>query len=475
MAEQERAFCRFPAAVDVRGARRLYCGGWRFIRPRRSAVDRRTLEAIVEEIAPEVAGRRIARAYLVHGQCLVVELAPPRPAFLVLVSLRSLPLVFLAEDGRDIPAPPRQGRPTAAERELSGATLASLEPAEAGLALVLHTTWTGEAGRVVERALRIELAKGRRTPTHPQPTLKEEEHRRRVVSPNDVARRAFVESWASLDLERRRDALRKVIARELGRKLRAIAKVKAELADSTRVEEYRRKGQLLLARQGLVKRGASVVTVRDFDDQTLVEIELNPSLGVAKNAEVFFGRARKAERRAERVPRRLAELEGEAKSLTEIEAHLPSASDDRVTAFESRFFPPEPEPRNAPADASERARFRTYTVSGGWEVLVGKSNYDNDILSHKIARPNDLWFHARQCPGSHVILRRGDRKAEPDKEAILEAAAIAAFHSKAGKSSKVAVCYTEKRHVRKPRGGKPGLAVVAREKVVVVKPKLPEG
>jgi predicted ribosome quality control (RQC) complex YloA/Tae2 family protein len=73
-----------------------------------------------------------------------------------------------------------------------------------------------------------------------------------------------------------------------------------------------------------------------------------------------------------------------------------------------------------------------------------------------------------------VILRRQDRKAEPDKKAILEAAAIAAFHSKAGRSTKVPVCYTERRHVRKPRGARPGLAVVSREKVVFVEPKLPE-
>jgi len=267
--------------------------------------------------------------------------------------------------------------------------------------------------------------------------------------------------------------LRKVVTRELARKLRAIAKVKAELADSARAEEYRRKGQLLLARQGVIKKGAAVATVKDFDDKTLIEIEMNPALGLTKNAEVFFGRARKAARRADRVPKRLAELAGEAKKLSETEQQLPSASDRELTALESKLLPPEREPPSLD-DSPDRARFRTYTVSGGWEVLVGKSNRDNDILSHKIARPDDLWFHARQCPGSHVILRRAGKKSEPDKEAILEAAAIAAYHSKAGKSSKVAVCYTEKRHVRKSRGGKPGLAVVAREKVVFVEPKLPE-
>ena len=90
-----------------------------------------------------------------------------------------------------------------------------------------------------------------------------------------------------------------------------------------------------------------------------------------------------------------------------------------------------------------------------------------------MARSDDLWFHVRQAAGSHVILRRAGRKAEPDSTSIMEAAGIAAYYSKAGRSSNVPVCYTERRHVRKPRGAKPGLAVVSREKVVFVQPRLP--
>jgi predicted ribosome quality control (RQC) complex YloA/Tae2 family protein len=151
-----------------------------------------------------------------------------------------------------------------------------------------------------------------------------------------------------------------------------------------------------------------------------------------------------------------------------------SAPADEIRRLEERFLR-EPQQRDTRPKPSERARFRTYHVSGGWEVLVGKSNRDNDILSHRIAKPDDLWFHARQVPGSHVVLRRSGKRTEPDRQAIMEAAAIAAFHSKAGKSSKVSVCYTEKRHVRRARGGKPGEAVITREKVVLVEPRLPQG
>ena len=90
-----------------------------------------------------------------------------------------------------------------------------------------------------------------------------------------------------------------------------------------------------------------------------------------------------------------------------------------------------------------------------------------------MARPEDLWFHARGVSGSHVVLRRGGRKDAPGKRVIEQAAAIAAYFSKARTSRMAPVAYTEKRHVRKPRKAEPGLALMTREKVVMVEPRLP--
>jgi predicted ribosome quality control (RQC) complex YloA/Tae2 family protein len=118
---------------------------------------------------------------------------------------------------------------------------------------------------------------------------------------------------------------------------------------------------------------------------------------------------------------------------------------------------------------------RRFELPGGWIVLVGRSNQENDTLTHRIARPEDLWFHARGVAGSHVVLRRAGRKDAPGKRTIEQAAAIAAYYSKARTSRMAPVMYTEKRHVRKPRKTAPGLAVCTREKVVMVEPRLPEG
>jgi predicted ribosome quality control (RQC) complex YloA/Tae2 family protein len=106
-------------------------------------------------------------------------------------------------------------------------------------------------------------------------------------------------------------------------------------------------------------------------------------------------------------------------------------------------------------------------------VLVGRSNAENDWLTHRHARPEDLWFHAHGVPGSHVVLRREGRKSNPSARTLEEAAAIAAFYSKARHSSKTPVIYTLRKHVRKPRGARPGLAVCEREKMIMVRPKDP--
>ena len=117
-------------------------------------------------------------------------------------------------------------------------------------------------------------------------------------------------------------------------------------------------------------------------------------------------------------------------------------------------------------------RLFRYELPGGWEVLAGRTDADNDRLSLKMARPNDLWFHVRGMPGSHVILRARPDQG-PDRETVHRAAAIAAFHSKARDGGTVAVSCTEARHVSKPRGAKPGTVTIRKERIVKVRPALP--
>ncbi len=119
-----------------------------------------------------------------------------------------------------------------------------------------------------------------------------------------------------------------------------------------------------------------------------------------------------------------------------------------------------------------RPKLHEYELSGGWRVLVGRSDEDNDLLTLKKARPNDYWFHVRGMPGSHVILRaRPDE--EPDRETLKRAAAVAAYHSKARGGGVTAVSCTLTRYVSKPSGAKSGSVRIRKETVFKVRPALP--
>ena len=114
-----------------------------------------------------------------------------------------------------------------------------------------------------------------------------------------------------------------------------------------------------------------------------------------------------------------------------------------------------------------------YTLPGGWTVLVGRSDRDNDRLSLKVARPDDYWFHVAHLPGSHVILKAREG-LQPDKDTLKRAAAIAAYHSKARNAGVTPVSCTQARFVTKARGERPGTVNIRRERVLKVRPGLPE-
>ena len=124
------------------------------------------------------------------------------------------------------------------------------------------------------------------------------------------------------------------------------------------------------------------------------------------------------------------------------------------------------DPNRQPADV------RFFTLPGGWTVMAGKTDTANDRLSLKLAGPNDWWFHVRGMPGSHVVLQVTPGR-EPDRSVLKQAAAIAAYHSKAREGGVVAVSGTRARYVTKPRGAKAGTVAIRKETVFKVRPALP--
>ncbi len=121
---------------------------------------------------------------------------------------------------------------------------------------------------------------------------------------------------------------------------------------------------------------------------------------------------------------------------------------------------------------SSGSAYIEYELPDGWLVLVGRTDADNDRLSLKVAQQNDWWFHVHGMPGSHVLLRARD-DAEPERRTLEQAAAIAAYHSKARAGGVTAVSCTRARFVTKPAGAKPGTVQIRKETILKVRPGLP--
>jgi predicted ribosome quality control (RQC) complex YloA/Tae2 family protein len=119
--------------------------------------------------------------------------------------------------------------------------------------------------------------------------------------------------------------------------------------------------------------------------------------------------------------------------------------------------------------SGSKPRIIVYELPGGWTLLVGTTDADNDYLSIEVAQPDDWWFHVDKVPGSHVVLRAKPNE-EPSRETLRQAAAIAAYHSKARSAGIIPVHWTRARFVTKPRGAKAGTVSVKRGKVLKVRP-----
>jgi len=258
-----------------------------------------------------------------------------------------------------------------------------------------------------------------------------------------------------------------------------------DLDGAGRGDEHRRQAEALAAVLHTVTKGETEVATTDLRDGSPLVISLDPARTPADNLEVWFRRARKADRGRELIAERLAGAEARAAELDAAAAALnacdAATSTERLAALQQWQADhaetlPETAPRRSPHAPDEPARpFRRYLVDGRWEVWVGRNNKENDELTHRASHGRDLWFHAQGAAGSHVILRTGGRPDLVPPAAVAKAAALAALHSKARHSALVPVAWTERRYVRKPRKAAPGIAVCLREESIFVEPGVGAG
>ena len=269
--------------------------------------------------------------------------------------------------------------------------------------------------------------------------------------------------------QRARDLL-KLLMNSYERVSRKLELQKKELAECSEREVFRVCGDLINANIYRLEKGMTKCVLEDFYSGEPREIALDARLTPAQNAQKYYTEYRKLDT-AEKMLTELIEKGGQeliyidsvfdCVSRTENEAEL---SEIRRELREQGYL------RGGKAEEKvKKTEPLKYVSTNGYEILVGKNNRQNDTLTLKTARAADIWLHTKDIAGSHVIIRTAD-KGEPDEETILEAARLAAYHSKARSSSQVPVDYTAVKFVKKPAGAKPGMVIFTNNRTVYVTP-----
>jgi len=221
-----------------------------------------------------------------------------------------------------------------------------------------------------------------------------------------------------------------------------------------------------------------VVTLHDFYSDKEIEIPLIQGKGIIESASQYYKKAKKLQRAKAPLEKARGELKGTTSLLERQRSALTAAESlEELNQLIAEFGIDSSSGRSGLAEPEYQASpfYRVFLSSTGAKILVGKSAEGNAHLTFKVARGYDLWFHAHQSPGSHVVLVRLDKNREPQLRAIKEAAQLAAAYSTQKKSQAVSVIYTERRYVRKVRKGAPGQVIPQNVKSILVEPGIPPG
>lgn len=470
-----------------------------------------TIKRIVEEIAPTLVGRAFGKVFVLSRMKLAIDFRPGDGRYLFLSVEPSGPQIYFVERRmRELEKQSLAPTPFALvlRKQLGGATLTSLAKDASdrivrfsfdardeignARARTLVAQLTGRAANLLildERGfildtLRPPRGEGQQTGERYQPPSTPPSD---AIPKRDPFERGLFGTWSAAadDYYRAREKRRAFDARasqaraQLHKEIAQREKLKRHLASDLSGHgdalEHKRIGDLLLANIGSAERHGNSVKLKDYyaDDAPLIEINVEENKSLQEEAQARFSRYAKAKRAAREIEARLETIEKELAGLRAREAELESIiheeDEDALEAFGGeKMSPKQARARQKSSDNVPGAR--RFRSSDGYEILVGRQARDNDHLTFRIARPHDLWLHAADYPGSHVIVRNSTR-AEIPHRTIVEAAQLAAAYSQARRDAKVDVHYTQRKFISKPKGAAPGLVRMSSFRTITVEPR----
>jgi predicted ribosome quality control (RQC) complex YloA/Tae2 family protein len=246
------------------------------------------------------------------------------------------------------------------------------------------------------------------------------------------------------------------------------------LQQSDQADEYRQQADLLMAHLHNWEPGMKSITLADFESSEPITIPLNPEKNAVQNAQALYKRHQKLKRSRHAVEPLLQEVQAEIQYLEQVEASLAQLDryhnpEDLQTLQEIREeliqqnYLDSPEQRSR--DVNNISEPYRYQTPSGFELLIGRNNRQNDQLTFRTAGDYDLWFHTQEIAGSHVLLRL-EPGTVADEADLQFAADLAALYSRGSQSDQVPVVYTKPKHVYKPKGAKPGMAIYKHETII---------
>lgn len=297
---------------------------------------------------------------------------------------------------------------------------------------------------------------------------------------SEAADRYYSARGPALALRAEYAALKQTLAREINKRESALSAIESDRSRFEHPEKLKRCGDLILANLANARIEGTLVTVVDYYDpnQAEIQIEIPEGATLPEAASGYFARYQKARRALAAIASREQEVSHNLDPLKQLLLRLeqePTA--DCIAEVSKSAEQLLGITRGTRPEKDKRARGkggyafgRRFKSSDGYEIVVGRNDRDNDALTFRVAKPQDIWLHAADYPGSHAIIRNPTREAPPHRT-ITEAAELAAFYSQAKREGKAAVHYAQKKFVSKPPRSKPGLVRLSSFKTILVEPR----
>ena len=256
--------------------------------------------------------------------------------------------------------------------------------------------------------------------------------------------------------------LRRIVQTALERNVKKYDLQLRQMKDTEKRDTYRVYGELLNTYGYSAEPGAKSLQALNYYTDETVTIPLDPTLSAKENAQKYFDRYGKMKRTYEALSQLTVEVRAEIQHLESVSTALDIALYEEDLAQIKEELTESGYIRRKAGNRGKKQKITSrpfhYLSSDGFHMYVGKNNFQNDELTFKLATGNDWWFHAKQIPGSHVVVKTGNAQELPDRT-FEEAARLAAYYSKGRGQEKVEIDYVQKKHVKKPNGAKPGFVV----------------